>query len=112
MKNDRWTAALVRRLVKNADPEGMMDIVDLFLPTIINSLSKPQLKAFIHLLFERHLADLLQDLSTEERVKLLEDLMPILAQEFPLHQVDLTTGVNLSRVHHRVHHKEDHAHRG
>jgi Mg/Co/Ni transporter MgtE len=99
VKNDRWASALVRRLVKNADPEGMVDIVELFLPTIVNSFSTTQRKAFIRLLLERDLGLLLQGLSPEERAHLLEDLIPVLAREFPLYKVDLVSAVDLARTH-------------
>lgn len=100
MSGDGWKTMLARRLLKNTAPEEMMGIVDLFLPSMVGALSKPQLKAFLKLLFEKYLRLLLRGMHREERAKLLEDLMPVIAREFPLQDIDLEHAVRISQAHH------------
>lgn len=91
---------LARRLLKNTAPEEMMGIVDLFLPSMASALSKTQLKAFLKLLFEKYLGFLLRGMRRDERAQLLKDLMPVVAREFPLQDIDIEAAVRMSQAHH------------
>jgi len=99
MSGDNWKTILARRLLKNTAPEEMMGIVDLFLPSMVSALSKTQLKTFLKLLFEKYLGFLLRSMRREERAQLLKDLMPVVAREFPLQDIDIEGAVRLSQTH-------------
>jgi len=101
MSVDGWKSALARRLLKNTAPEEMMGIVDLFLPSMVSALSRPQLKAFLRLLFEKYLGYMLRGMRREERAALLKDLMPVIAREFPLSDIDMEAAVRASQAHHK-----------
>jgi hypothetical protein len=99
MSGDSWKTLLARRLLKNTAPEEMIGIVDLFLPSMVGALSRRQLQAFLKLLFDKYMGFILQGMHREERAKLLKDLMPVIAREFPLQDVDLENAVRVSQTH-------------
>lgn len=99
MSGDNWKTLLARRLLKNTAPEEMMGIVDLFLPSMVSALSKTQLKVFLRLLFEKYLGFLLRSMHREERAHLLKDLLPVIAREFPLQDIDIESAVRMSQIH-------------
>jgi hypothetical protein len=99
MSGESWKTVLARRLLKNTAPEEMMGIVDLFLPSMVGALSKTQLKAFLRLLFEKYLGFLLRGMRREERAQLLSDLLPVIAREFPLQDIDIENAVRMSQTH-------------
>lgn len=67
-----------------------MALIDAVLPAVVETLPKPQLKAFIKRLFRNHLKLLVRDLNYTERKALLENLLPIICEAFPLQDVDLS----------------------
>lgn len=91
---------LARRLLKNTAPEEMMGIVDLFLPSMVSALSKTQFQAFLKLLFEKYLGFLLHGMHREERARPLQDLMPVIACESPLPDIDIEGAVRMSQTYH------------
>lgn len=82
---------MARTAVRKADPDEVVDLVDAILPTVVETLPKPQLKAFIKHLFTHHLSTLLRDLDQEERADLLQSLLPTITREFPIQDLDLST---------------------
>ncbi len=90
MKTDSLTVMMARRFIKKASPEEMMSIVDTFMPIIVDALSQEQLERLLKLLFQKHLGPLLQGFDEAERARLLNELLPTIAREFPLHRIDFT----------------------
>ncbi|MGC9520923.1 MAG: hypothetical protein ACP5HG_03455 [Anaerolineae bacterium] len=82
-------AQLARSMIQGEDPEEIVALVDAVLPAVVDVLSKSQLKAFVKHLFEEHLATLLRGMDRAERAALLQELLPIIAREFPMRDVDL-----------------------
>jgi Mg/Co/Ni transporter MgtE len=91
-----WKANLATRYLRNADPEEMLALFYKLLPTVIDRLSPQQRAAFLQDLVDKHLGDLLEGLSQEERARLMAALFPAFVREFSLTDVDLL--VLLERV--------------
>ncbi len=83
-------ARMAADLIRHEDPETVMALVDALLPTIVEVLPKADLNAFIERLFVNHLELLLRDFDRVERAELLEKVLPVIAREFPLADVDLS----------------------
>lgn len=78
-----------RQFIANAQPEELMQLVDMVLPATVDAFDNEQLKQFIQLLFKKHLGVLLSKLDTQDRAQLLATLLPVIAKEFPLELLDL-----------------------
>lgn len=97
MKPDSFTVMMARQFIKKAEPEEMIQIVDTFMPIIVDALSKEQLEQLIKVLFQNHLGALLQDFSADERAALFHELLPTITREFPLEQLDLANSLSEPR---------------
>jgi hypothetical protein len=89
--NKRWMIKMARTAVQQAEPDEVVALADAVLPALVETLPKPQLKAFIQHLFTQHLSTLLRDLDQADRAELLQAVLPTIADEFPLHKFDLAT---------------------
>jgi hypothetical protein len=82
-------ARMARDLIRHEDPETVIALIEAVLPTVAEVLPKADLKVFIERLFLNHLEMLLRDLNRAERAELLRRVLPVIAREFPLGDVDL-----------------------
>jgi transcriptional regulator CtsR len=96
MPSNIWTSMIAKSYLKSATQDEMMNLINTLLPMVIDSLSKPQLKALIKDLFDRHLSTLLRDMDEEERAALLAAVLPAIAREFPLDRVSWESVVKAS----------------
>jgi hypothetical protein len=85
-----WKARMARDLIRHEDPATVIALVEAMLPTVVDVLPKAYLKVFIERLFHNHLETLLRGLDREERAELLRKVLPVIAREFPLSDVDLS----------------------
>jgi hypothetical protein len=85
--------SMIQRYVQSADPAELFDMVDLLMPTIAEALSARERTDFIQSLLENHLDTLLQGVDEDARADLLNQILPLLFQEFPIHKVDILSMV-------------------
>lgn len=81
--------AMVRRYLKNAEPNELSDMVDLLMPMIADVLSAEERANFTQSFLENHLGTLLQGVDEEARADLLNQILPLIFKEFPIHKVDI-----------------------
>ena len=89
MEENSLKVAMVRRYIKHADPAELSDMVDLLMPTITDALSPTERINFTRSFLENHLGKLLQGVEEEARADLLNQILPLIFQEFPVHKVDI-----------------------
>ena len=85
----KFAHLLVRLIGSRAKPQEFVDFsVEVGLP-ILKKLPPHQRVDFYKNVSQKHLGELLVDLSREDRAALMNGLMPLFAREFPLDQLDL-----------------------
>ncbi len=89
MKENGLKVAMVRQYIKRADPHELFKMVDLLMPTIAEALSPTERADFIKSFLENHLGQLLQGVNEEARADLLNQILPLLFEEFPVHKIDI-----------------------
>ena len=89
MKENGLQVAMARRYLKNADPAELSNIVDLLMPMITEALSPAERIDFIASFLQNHLGALLQGVDEDARADLLNQILPLIFKEFPVHKVDI-----------------------
>lgn len=89
MDSRSWKVQMARQMIKDLRPEEVHELVRALFPVILEAFP-PQERADLLLeLLQNHLGDFLKGLERPDRAKLLNALFPLLAQEFPLDDLDL-----------------------
>ena len=91
-----WKIRMAQNMIRKEDPEEVMNIVEAMLPVVVDVLSKSQLQAFVKRLFQRHLSTLLRGMSRGERATLLGEILPFIAKEFPIEDIDFSPAQSVS----------------
>jgi Mg/Co/Ni transporter MgtE len=84
-----WKTSIFTTYLRNASPEELRSTLDEVLPVVIDVLPAEERVAFFKFLVEEHLDALLQGVSRQQRATLINELLPHLAREFPLDEIDL-----------------------
>jgi len=83
-----WKGHLARALIGTLSPQDLQEIADQAIAQIAKMKSQERL-AFFQCFVEEHLSSLLAGLGRDERARLMNALLPRLAQEFPLADLDI-----------------------
>ncbi|MFP4393801.1 MAG: hypothetical protein ACLFTI_00945, partial [Anaerolineales bacterium] len=89
MKENGLKVALARRYLKNTDPAELSNMVDSLMPMIAETLSPTKRIHFIASFLQNHLGALLQGVDEDARADLLNQILPLIFKEFPVHKVDI-----------------------
>lgn len=84
-------ANLAQQFVQNADSTEVRAWLDRLLPLVIQKLTKEERIALVKSILRDHLGTLLRGLSASERTELLQEMLPMLLEEFSLQDIDLLT---------------------
>ncbi len=84
-------ANLVQQFVQNADSAEVRAWLDRLLPIVIQKLTKEERITLVKSILRDHLSTLLRGLSASERTELLQEMLPMLLEEFSLQDIDLLT---------------------
>jgi hypothetical protein len=80
---------LIRMLVSQLSARELAEIGGEILPTALAQLARPERVPFLRDSAQRYLGGVLGGLERSERVELMNALLPLVAREFPLEQVNL-----------------------
>jgi len=75
---------LATQYLQNADPQGLLQLTEALLPTLITALSPQERTQLLKALIQNHLGLLLQGVNSSERAALLSELLPTLNAAFDL----------------------------
>ncbi len=84
-----WRRSLVHLLARHLSPGEMVTIASELAPEMLSRLPRAERAAFGREMAEVIAMAALRDLGREERAQLMNSLLPLLAREFPLADLDL-----------------------
>ncbi len=87
----RWTKWIIYILVRRLPALEMVNLAVEVWPQMWKRIPREQRVDFLKSVAEKHLSIFLEDLSREERVALMNALLPLVAREFPLVDLDFLT---------------------
>ena len=85
------TLWLGRYLVKQLNPNDLVELGVAMGPQIQKRIPPEQRVEFLRNIAEKNLKTFLADMSREERASLMNALLPLVAREFPLSDLDFLT---------------------
>lgn len=94
-----WKRFLVRPLARQLSARELAIVAGEILPEILNRLPRAERTAFLCEMAEVVVGPALRDLGREERAQLLNALLPLVAREFPLSDLDLLAAFPASPEH-------------
>lgn len=77
-----------RALMHCVSPKKTVEAAFELWPDLLSRIPQDQRVDFIQSLADQHLADVVKGLSREERVSLMNSVLPAVAREFPLVEID------------------------
>ncbi len=80
---------LIRLLVRRLSARELAEIGGDLLPGALERLPRADRVPFLRDLAQQHLAEILQGLERSERAELMNTLLPLVAHEFPLSELNL-----------------------
>jgi hypothetical protein len=83
-----WTFWLSQLLVQRLSPRDLVDLGVAVWPLVRGHIPQEQRVDFLKNAAEKHLAAFLEGLSRDERAALMNALLPLIAREFPLADLD------------------------
>jgi len=84
-----WKTRLAPRLVHLLSPQDLQEVAGPVSVQFASRMDREERVAFFRQFVEEYLGPLLADLNREERADLMNALLPKLAQEFPLADLDI-----------------------
>lgn len=84
-----WKSRLAQPFVGFLSPQDLQEIAGQAVVQITERMTPEERSAFFQRFVEEHMSSLLAGLGREERVSLMNGLLPRLAQEFPLADLDI-----------------------
>jgi|GEM_PF-2201964 len=84
-----WKRSLVRAAALQLDPRELVAVAGELLPALLQRLPREERLTLMRQMVEVSVRSGLRDLTRQERVTLMNSLLPLLAQEFPLADLDL-----------------------
>lgn len=84
----KWLFAVAMLLARNKSPQEWVDLSVKVWPQVWQKIPLDQRVNFLTSAVAEHLGTLSAGLSRRERVALMNSLLPIVAREFPLSEVD------------------------
>lgn len=84
----KWALWLGRILARQLAPQGLVNLAVEVWPHVWKRIPPDQRVGFLKSAAEKYLGTFLGDLNREERVALMNALLPIAAREFPLSEID------------------------
>lgn len=87
--SDDLKGTLIQQFVRTTEPEELRAWLDRLLPIVIEKLPKEERLALVKSITEEYLGALMRDFSQEERSDLLEELLPVLLEEFSLQNINV-----------------------
>lgn len=90
-ENMRLTDWVIKNVVGKISSQKQLDLLMGTLVRVGKGLSGEQRIRLFRNLAENHLHDILGDMSHEERVSLMNSLLPLIVREFPLDELDFAS---------------------
>jgi len=87
----KWALWFGGILARQLPPQTMIDLTMKIWPQVWEHIPQDQHVVFLKSVAEKHLSDFLTDMSREERAALMNGLLPLIAREFPLVELDFLT---------------------
>ena len=84
-----WKSRLAQTLLRFLSPRDFQEVAGPATVRMVNRMGPEEKVAFFRCFVEEHLGTLLTDLERADRAALMNALLPILAQEFPLADLDI-----------------------
>lgn len=84
-----WKSRLAQAFIGLLGPRDLQEIAGRAIVQITSKLKSEERLAFFQRFVEEHLSSLLAGLGRDERARLMNALLPRLAQEFPLADLDI-----------------------
>jgi len=85
----RWMLWLGDILAQRLSPQELVDLGMAEWPKIRERIPREQQAPFMKSVAEKYLGTLLMDMTREERAALMNAMLPLIAREFPLTDLDL-----------------------
>jgi Mg/Co/Ni transporter MgtE len=77
------------RLMKKINPQKLIEMATEIWPMILERIPREQRVEFLKTLLAQNISYSLNDLSRKERAALMNELLPLIAKEFPLTDLDI-----------------------
>jgi len=80
---------VVNRMTRIMGPERALRVAGEFSVSFVRSFPPEERVKMLHCLAKEHLGEWLEGMSEEEKAKLMNSLLPLVAKEFPLAEIDI-----------------------
>ncbi|HIC89245.1 MAG TPA: hypothetical protein EYP04_07555 [Anaerolineae bacterium] len=84
-----WKTRLAGAFVRTLNVDELWELSGKAVQRMLTQLTPAERVIYLRALVEAHLGELLSGLGSEERARLMNGLLPLLAKEFPLERLDI-----------------------
>ena len=93
-----WKTRVAGAFVGTLGPDELWEFSGKAVQHMLTRLTPAERMVYLGKLVEDHLAEILAGLGREERARLMNGLLPLLAQEFPLDELDILGAFSQAEV--------------